>query len=92
MIKPLLRCKVRSEMAGTVKDIENAAKAAAERQWLSWEMAQWWMQHDATTHGTKSRLFSIQAPFVRHATEIGSLNAALESERKQLESIRREAD
>ena len=49
--------EVRSEMAGTVKDIENAAKAAAER----------------------------------HASEIGLLNAALESERKQLESIRREA-
>ena len=28
----------------------------------------------------------------RHATEVGSLNAALESERKELESARLEAD
>eukprot|EP00434_Breviolum_minutum_P007806 symbB.v1.2.006891.t1/scaffold413.1/size265838/15 len=49
--------EVRSEMARAVKELENAAKVAAER----------------------------------HATEVRSLNAALESERKELESARLEA-
>ena len=51
---------------------ECSLENAAERQWLFMGfMTQWWMlSHDATIHGTMSKLLSIQAPFVRHASEI----------------------